>query len=511
MKKLILLLTIVGSMWFTACGGGSSKEAKELLQRILNLVGIPQTIVVNVCQDNNDNNFCESTEVLASITIDKDDTVDTIWAKAFDGSDSYWLDGIDPDKKLLLVMQDKDNVQSDDSKFTLPFTVDTSREQNATKELSILESMVDENYLNASEVVAVKSMNSVDKFYDVLLQDLMKNFNTLKGKELDSSQSILANLEYMANDLREKGISKALPNRVNNCNGDEACVDAIVDNVFKDLEITDSEAEVIAEKEKKKKEQEATPSANNQGSSRTVFLSKEVSYDENGKMEDTDTYQYDSNNRMISFKSTGEYGDDSCTYSYDSQNRVTEELCSDTYNGERSGDRTVYHYSGDRLIEHIYYHNGKVESTWKVTKWSGEKPIKFEWTENDEKGGSSNGTWTISYTGDNPTRIEYDNNDKMHVNGHIIIDREFDNKKTPYDFESVFGGSYFWWFGKNNIIKEEETFTHPSDNGETYTEKSVTRNEITYNSSNLPTRIDTYTTYDGSDSSSHTYTTYEYK
>jgi len=155
MKRLVLLLTVVGTMWFTACGGESSKEAKELLQRILNLVGIPPYIVVNICQDKNDNNLCESIEVLAKITIDTGDTVDAIWEKLFsNGNNSYWLDDIDPDKKLLLVMQDKDSVQHDNGKFILPFSVDETREQNASKELSILESMVDANYLNASEVVA---------------------------------------------------------------------------------------------------------------------------------------------------------------------------------------------------------------------------------------------------------------------------------------------------------------------------------------------------------------------
>jgi hypothetical protein len=139
-------------------------------------------------------------------------------------------------------MQDRDSIQHDDGKFALPFTVNPSKEQNSSKELSILESMVDENYLNASEVVAVKTMDSVDKFYNVLLKDLMKNFNTLKDKNLDSSVSILANLKYMADELREKGISKTLPDSVNACNGNVVCIDAIIDNVFKDLEISDSEA-----------------------------------------------------------------------------------------------------------------------------------------------------------------------------------------------------------------------------------------------------------------------------
>ena len=503
MKRLVLLLTVVGTMWFTACGGESSKEAKELLQRILNLVGIPPYIVVNICQDKNDNNLCESIEVLAKITIDTGDTVDVIWEKLFsNGNNSYWLDDIDPDKKLLLVMQDKDSVQHDNGKFILPFSVDETREQNASKELSILESMVDANYLNASEVVAVKSMDSVDKFYDVLLKDLMKNFNTLKAKELDSSQSILANLEYMASDLREKGIDKRLPDSVNACNGNVACVDAIIDDLFRDLEITDAEAEEIARVEKAE-ESNSGESSNSgvQRSKRTLFLSKETEYGKDGEVERVTTYQYDSSNKLIS--SSDSHGEE-CTLSYDTKNRLIEDLCTYTYNGETTTDKFTYQYSGDKLVEYSDYYNGNLESQqWRVTKWNGDKPVTVEWIDNED--GTTN-SWNLSYTGDNSTHIDYE-----HQWAKGTVDKEYDNKETPLDMYSMFGGNYFLLYGQNNVTREETTPSY-TYNGQTRTsKKSVTRNEIIYNSHALPTRIDTYETYEGGEDSSHTYTTYEYR
>ena len=74
----------------------------------------------------------------------------------------------------------------------------------------------------------------------------------------------------------------------------------------------------------------------------------------------------------------------------------------------------------------------------------------------------------------------------------------------------MFGGNYFWWYGQNNVTREVTTSSY-TYNGQTHTSKSVERNEITYNSHGLPTRIDTYETYEGGGYSSHTYTTYEYR
>jgi hypothetical protein len=191
---------------------------------------------------------------------------------------------------------------------------------------------------------------------------------------------------------------------------------------------------------------------------------------------------------------------------------LIESSCNNSYEEENSIDKTVYHYEGDKLVEHTYYSDGELESRYKVVKWSGDKPIKVEWT--DDRGEEENGisTWssTISYTGENPTHTEH-----TYSSEHSWqTDREFDNKKTPYDLDSIFGGAYYaWGTGENNIIREESTSTY-SYGGQTYSSKTVTKNEITYNSNDLPTRIDTYMTstdYSETSYTSHTYTLYEYK
>ena len=488
MKRIILMITLVSSIWFTACGSGDKEAAKELLQRILNLVGIPSSMVVNICQDNNNNNFCEDKEVLAKASINSTDSIDSIFQKIFDdGSNRYWINNLDPDKKLLLVMQDTDRVLYDNGKFTLPFTINPSREQNASKELSILEAMVDEKYLNSKEVIAVKTMDSVEKFYDVLLQDLIKNFNTLKGKNLDSSISILANLKYMADELRVKGIAKELPDSVNACNGDITCVDAIINNVFKDLEISNAEAETIANQSNT---QVPITVDRVEKSNRTIFLSKQTMHGVNNELIFSSTYQYDNENRVIS--STGT--DESCTFIYDNRDRLKESTC--------TSSKTIYEYNGDRLAGQKYYENSTLTSQWRVTQWNGNKPTGVEWTNND----NGTFTWYLTYTGNNPTHIEYDYGDG--IKG--TIDKEYDTKETPFDIYGIFGGNYYWWLGQNNVVKETYTSIYTFNN-QTQTTKSIIRNELSYNRDGLPTKIDSYISTEGTGIVQHTYETYEYK
>jgi ABC-type Zn uptake system ZnuABC Zn-binding protein ZnuA len=54
MRKFIWILIIAVVVSLTSCGSGSSEEAKELLLQILTIVGIPQDMVVNICQDSDE-------------------------------------------------------------------------------------------------------------------------------------------------------------------------------------------------------------------------------------------------------------------------------------------------------------------------------------------------------------------------------------------------------------------------------------------------------------------------
>lgn len=519
MKKILVTISTILILALIGCGDGSSKEAQERLQRILTLIGIPPSIVINICQDNNNNNFCESTEILAKISVARGDTLDKIWEKIqFDASNSYWLDNLDPDKKILLVMQDRDNVEHDNGKFTLPFTINLSKENNSTKELSILEAMVDANYLTPLEVVSVKQMNSVDKFYDALLKDLMKNFNTLKDRNLDSSQSVLKNLKYMAEELREKGINQKLPNSVNTCSGDEKCINGIINEIFKDLEITDSEADSIANLTKKEETQENTPPV--QIKEKQLLLTKDTSYGEDGKVEDISTYEYDSNNKMIRSKTTSgsnfSSDEDICTFSYDSQNRYTGNICIETSNNSNGQPterktRDEVHYANNKFIGTEYYYDGKLENKEEVLDWYGDnKPREIKMTSYDSENDITESTWTVTvnYTKNNPTHVTIKAEDTTYETS-----RKFDDKKTPYDFASLFEGGYFsWLIGENNILNETGISTINGD-GQNVTVNTDTRYEIIYNSNSMPTRIDEYTTTTNNNQEfkTHTYNTYEYQ
>ena len=103
MKKFLWSLSIVALVGLVNCGGGSSKEAKELLQKILQFVGIPQTIIVNVCQDSNRDGMCNIGEIQAKVTINKGDSVDDIWRKiALNSEGQYFLETYNPEFPILL-------------------------------------------------------------------------------------------------------------------------------------------------------------------------------------------------------------------------------------------------------------------------------------------------------------------------------------------------------------------------------------------------------------------------
>ena len=63
MKTIKYLLSSIIIFVMISCGSGDKKEAKELLQKILQIIGIPYDIVVNICQDGNGNGICDTTDL----------------------------------------------------------------------------------------------------------------------------------------------------------------------------------------------------------------------------------------------------------------------------------------------------------------------------------------------------------------------------------------------------------------------------------------------------------------
>jgi len=247
-KKVFISLGIVLLLSFASCGGGSSKEAKDFLQKILQLVGIPQTIVVNVCQDSNRDGICGGLELQAKVSINNGDSVDDIWAKITASKDGkYFLETYDETLPILLELQDISKVNYDNGKFTLNFNGFTTKEPNEIKELSILESMIDANFLRVEDVEDIRNINNkeaLNQYYEDLLNALEQNINKLREKGLSSSQAVIESLRYKAKELLNNDIKTKIPKDLDSCENDN-CIDNILTPLYNDLLITDEEAEAI--------------------------------------------------------------------------------------------------------------------------------------------------------------------------------------------------------------------------------------------------------------------------
>jgi hypothetical protein len=225
------------------CGGENSQKAKKLLSRILTIVGIPYDIVVNICQDDNGNGICESTELQAKLTINKGDSVDDIWKKiAISDDGKYLLQHHDPTKKIIMEIKDPQNVTHNNGEFALIYNP-------MTTELSILQYMIDTGHLTTDDVNAVREMDNVDEFYEVLLKDFETNLNILQDKGLSPDRAVLANSKEIAEELISNGIAEELPKKINACDGNQSCIDEELESLSKELVVDENETETIKEEQ----------------------------------------------------------------------------------------------------------------------------------------------------------------------------------------------------------------------------------------------------------------------
>jgi hypothetical protein len=245
-KKFLWSLSIVALVGLVNCGGGSSKEAKALLQKILQFVGISQTLIVNVCQDSNRDGMCNIGEIQAKVTINKGDSVDDIWRKiALNSEGQYFLETYNPESPILLELQDTSKVDFDDGKFTLAFDGFQTNEQNETKEISVLESMVDADAISKAEADSFRTLTNAEaqeKFYTTLLDDLETNINTLRRDGLDSKTAVTATIKEMGDETKANQESA---DRINSCGDDQSCIDNEIKKVSDELIITEEEANIL--------------------------------------------------------------------------------------------------------------------------------------------------------------------------------------------------------------------------------------------------------------------------
>ena len=169
MKKIFLIISVAFTLIFIGCGDGSKEEAKKLLTQILTLVGIPQDLVVTICQDKNDNGSCDSGEIQAKIAINKGDLVDDIWKKVeFNANGEYILKNYDPTKNIIMEIEDKKNLKYDNGQLTFKYNPDT-------KELSVLQAIIDADFLRKAnmlpgEKVTIINLNNGNRFETYIIE-----------------------------------------------------------------------------------------------------------------------------------------------------------------------------------------------------------------------------------------------------------------------------------------------------------------------------------------------------
>jgi len=531
MKTIKWLVSSIVIFGIIGCGGGDKdkKEAKELLQKILQVVGIPYDIVVNICQDGNSNGICDATDLQTKVTLKIGDSFDDIWQKISLTSDGrYFLETMDRTKPILLELQDEAKVTYDNGKFTIPFSGFKNDEQNETKELSILASLVDKGYFSDRDLQDIRSLNNPDtqdKFYSTLLNSLEENINILRTKGLDAQQSMLANLKEIADELEGDGVKTTLADDLNRCGIDLVCVDTRLGILGSKLLITDEEADTIA---KEQQGSENQSSNSDSGNGKKLLVSKETIYSEQN-FDDitssttiTTTYAYNSKNQLEKsiMTTVSKYNGSetsrtttTCTKNYDNQNRYIGNTCIENNSNQDGENRshTILNYSNNKAISEEFYDNGNLNIKWEVIKWDGNKAIKWKVTDYDNGEPIQTTIYTSNYIGNNPTHIESTstNSDGSKIN--YVIDRTFDNKKMPYYWEIKFmniDNNFWWggWLGENNIIKETYKTVYSDD----YTYTSTTTNSLTYNSSDMPTKIESTERTDSADYVIHRTTTYEY-
>ncbi len=260
MKNRLLLTSSIAlsvALLFSACNK-SSEKGKELQQKMINVIGIPQDVIANICQDDNENGVCESVELQAKVNFRQGDSMQTILSKLKQTAEGrYLLETYDPSKPLLLELKNEKSKYFKDI-YTLPFNGFKKSEDE--KELSILQTMIDKGTLTTQNVTLARAMKNVDDFYTILLRDLEHNMNILTNKGLSTKQAVAGNTKEIADELITNGIENRVPAEMNSCNGDKKCIDGVLNPLSKEIVLTDAEADAIVQEQQNGEEDN-----NNQG------------------------------------------------------------------------------------------------------------------------------------------------------------------------------------------------------------------------------------------------------
>ena len=235
MKKPIWLLVIIFIFGATSCGK-STKEAKEILSQILTIVGIPQDMIINICQDGNGNGFCDSVEI-GNISLTKENFFSKV---SLGTGNSYELKEYDPTKKIIMELQSEE-VKYNDGNFSLEY-------KGTSTELSILQSMVDADNLNAEDTTEVKVMEGKDSFDKTLLSSMMNNLNKYMNNNMVHRDAREVNLKELSRVFKEDIPLKNLPKLIEEqCKGDKECRRELIQSFTVNLDTQEQDIYTLAE------------------------------------------------------------------------------------------------------------------------------------------------------------------------------------------------------------------------------------------------------------------------
>ncbi|MCK4441499.1 MAG: hypothetical protein KAU90_05805, partial [Sulfurovaceae bacterium] len=219
---------------------------EELLQKILQVVGIPYNMVVNICQDGNGDGICNATEVTAKIHITKNDTAQSILHKfKLDENGTYILEHYNPKQKILMEIADTGKFNTG-KHVTLPFKPKPIV-KGKPQELSILQSLVDNGFLLDREYQEVtkeiKARNVIDQ---ILLENVFQNQQVLEEHNLTTPTAIIKNLEFIAEGLKELNVTELVENldKCNQNNASNSCEEVIIQTDDR-TEINQKDAKII--------------------------------------------------------------------------------------------------------------------------------------------------------------------------------------------------------------------------------------------------------------------------
>ena len=245
MKKIISLMFIILTLNFTGCGS-SSEEGKKLLTHNLKLVGIPPEIVVNICQDKNDNGSCDEGELQAKASVSKGATLAKMWKEVqvqFDEKNIHILEDYNPTMSIIMEINGQKHADYKNVNLALKY-------KPVTHELSVLQAVVDADFLKEEEVKKLKNLDNREKLDFVLLAGLMNNQQLLKDENLSTETALAINLEEIAKGLKELNVTKELPEELEACENNTTCIDIVLNNATKEVELTEEEAKALAKSKK---------------------------------------------------------------------------------------------------------------------------------------------------------------------------------------------------------------------------------------------------------------------